>query len=196
VLSFHSLDCVPANEMNATSLADLWVQAAINIDNEEVFESDSESNHSDREEGASNEPVASTSLGLSAPVAGRHRPSLASNASRPVAGMRRLGLQALTPVRRLSNGSLVPGIFSHTGVRTPPSIAPVPSPGHQTPDVGADNPGLPTIVESRPVSTVVAPEEKSPSTWSMLPMMIIFQYGLLALHSTTHDQIFYLYFVS
>ncbi|KAG9052082.1 hypothetical protein FS842_010534, partial [Serendipita sp. 407] len=49
-----------ANEMNATSLADLWVQAAINVDNEEVFESDSEISVSDHEEGPSTAPVAST----------------------------------------------------------------------------------------------------------------------------------------
>ena len=30
----------------------------------------------------------------------------------------------------------------------------------------------------------------------MLPMAIISQYGWLALHSTTHDQVFYLYLVS
>jgi hypothetical protein len=184
--------------MNATSLADLWVQAAINVDNEEVFETDSDSGHSDREEGTStsNQPAASTSLGSAAAAVGRHRPSMASNSSRPTAGMRRLGLQTLTPARRPSNGSLVPAIFSHTGVRTPPNIAPLATPGRQTPDLVADNTGLPTIVESRPISTVVAPEEKPPSTWSMLPMMIILQYGLLALHSTTHDQIFYLYLVS
>ncbi|KAJ3535728.1 hypothetical protein NM688_g6935 [Phlebia brevispora] len=31
---------------------------------------------------------------------------------------------------------------------------------------------------------------------SLLPLTIIFQYGILALHSTTHDQVFYLYLVS
>lgn len=39
-------------------------------------------------------------------------------------------------------------------------------------------------------------EEKQPSMWSQLPVMIIIQYGLLALHSTTHDQIFLSYLVS
>lgn len=188
-----------ANEMNATSLADLWVQAAINVDNElDVFETDSESVHSDHGEGTSNEPLASTSLGSGSTVTpgtapGRHRPSMASNSSRPT-GMHRLGLTGFTQVRRQSNSSLVPAIFSHTGVRTPPSIAPVTPNGHQTPDPASETPGLSTIAESRPISTLV--EEKLPSTWSMLPMLIILQYGLLALHTTTHDQIFYLYLVS
>ena len=187
-----------ANEMNATSLADLWVQAAINVDNEgEVFETDSESGHSDREDGTPNEPQASTSHGSSSTAipaaAGRHRPSMASSSSRPV-GMHRLGIAGFTPARRPSNSSLVPGIFTHTGVRTPPSIAPLASTGHHTPDPATDTTGLSTIAESRPISTLV--EEKLPSTWSMLPMLIILQYGLLALHTTTHDQIFYLYLVS
>ncbi|PVG02253.1 major facilitator superfamily MFS-1 [Serendipita vermifera] len=159
-----------ANEMNATSLADLWVQAAINVDNEEVFDR--------RNTGT-----------------GQHRPSIGSNTSRPGHGLRRLGLVEPTGVRRPSTGSFVPAIFSHTGVRTPPNILPVPTPGHQTPDHHrVDMTQLSIIAESRPTSELV--EEKPPSTWRMLPLLIIFQYGLLALHGTTHDQIFYFYLVS
>ena len=63
---------------------------------------------------------------------------------------------------------------------------------------------LSPIEESRPVSQTVgsdvtagsSEEEKEPSLWSQLPMLIIIQYGLLALHATTHDQVFYLYLVS
>ncbi|KAG8767200.1 hypothetical protein FRC16_007448 [Serendipita sp. 398] len=197
-----------ANEMNATSLADLWVQAAINVDNEEVFESDSEISVSDHEEGPSTAPVASTSVPSSRtamashrPSMASHRPSVASTSSRPGAGLRRLGLQftPATAARRPSAGSLVPAIFSHTGVRTPPNIAHQPSPGQSTTDLpssSVDGGNLSTIAESRPTSTLVTEEEKLPSTWSMLPMLIILQYGLLAFHSTTHDQIFYLYLVS
>ena len=60
------------------------------------------------------------------------------------------------------------------------------------------NEALTTITEGRPVSTVenLVMEQKAPSPWTQLPLMIILQYGLLALHSTTHDQIFYLYLVS
>ena len=38
--------------------------------------------------------------------------------------------------------------------------------------------------------------EKPPSLYSQLPMAIIIQYGLLALHSTTHDQVFMSYLVT
>lgn len=207
--------------MNATSLADLWVQAAINVDNEEVFETDSESELSVFEEG---HPIPSTSLRTTSParpqhhapsparhqhhapsparhqhhaaspVRQQHRPSMASNASRPYRGLRRLSSVAEpTGARRPSAGSFVPAIFSHTGVRTPPTIAQVPTPGNEVADP-LDTSHLSTIAESRPVSGIV--EEKAPPLWSTLPLMIIFQYGILALHTTTHDQVFYLYLVS
>lgn len=38
--------------------------------------------------------------------------------------------------------------------------------------------------------------EKQPSLASQLPILVIIQYGLLALHSTTHDQVFLSYLVS
>ncbi|EIW78548.1 hypothetical protein CONPUDRAFT_138776 [Coniophora puteana RWD-64-598 SS2] len=39
-------------------------------------------------------------------------------------------------------------------------------------------------------------EAQPPSLMSQLPMLVIVQYGLLALHSTTHDQVFLSYLVS
>lgn len=47
----------------------------------------------------------------------------------------------------------------------------------------------------KPAPQVVL-EEKPASGLSQLPMIIIFQYGLLALHNTTHDQLFLSYLVS
>jgi hypothetical protein len=181
--------------MNATSLADLWVQAAINVDNEEAIVTDSESGASDHEEGPSDIPAPSTSRRNTGTAATHHRPSMGSNTSRPGGGLRRLGIMEPAGVRRPSTGSFVPAIFSHTGVRTPPNIVPVPTPGHQTPDHHhhVDMTQLSMIAESRPGSELI---EEKPSAWKMLPLMIIFQYGLLALHGTTHDQIFYLYVVS
>jgi hypothetical protein len=169
--------------MNATSLADLWVQAAINVDNEDVLETDSDSEVSVNEDGAPNIPAASTSRRLSAPIAGQHRPSTASTSSRPLHPLRRFATIEPTGARRPSAGSFVPNIFSHTGVRTPPNIVAASSPGHHTP-LGGNTDALPTITESRSLL-------ETPPTWSMLPMLIILQYGLLALHTTTHDQIFY-----
>jgi hypothetical protein len=178
--------------MNATSLADLWVQAAITVDNEEAIDLESESGRSDDEEGAFDVPVASTSAGTATTLLPHHRPSTGS-ATRPF-GLRRFAtIDSTNNGRRPSNGSLVPAIFSHTGVRTPPNIGPIPTPGHQSPTGAPTESGLSTITESRTASVMI---EKPPSTWSMLPMMVILQYGLLALHTTTHDQVFYLYLVS
>ena len=50
--------------------------------------------------------------------------------------------------------------------------------------------------EPSPAASVVALSDKEPSIMSMLPLQIILQYGWLAFHSTTHDQVFYLYLVS
>ncbi|KAG6335507.1 hypothetical protein ID866_3579 [Astraeus odoratus] len=85
-------------------------------------------------------------------------------------------------------------IFSHPGVRTPSAVldalsrvemtgdALVPAPEHvHSTDAGASEDGI-----------VEAP----PSLMSQLPIPIIIQYGLLALHSTTHDQVFLSYLVT
>jgi hypothetical protein len=62
---------------------------------------------------------------------------------------------------------------------------------------------LAAIIESRRASDsqgtttgVEAALERPPSLTSQLPILVIIQYGLLALHSTTHDQVFLSYLVS
>ncbi|KAG8872943.1 hypothetical protein FRB98_009283 [Tulasnella sp. 332] len=47
---------------------------------------------------------------------------------------------------------------------------------------------------SAPTVLVTAPKE--PSLWKQLPLIIIFQYGILAFHNTVHDQYFLTYLVS
>ncbi|TFY58316.1 hypothetical protein EVJ58_g6494 [Rhodofomes roseus] len=85
------------------------------------------------------------------------------------------------------------------GVRTPPAVVEAQQLLAQLEEQGpADT--LEPILEG-PRAQQVQPEEaevweKEPSLMSLLPMTIIVQYGLLALHSTTHDQVFYLYLVS
>ena len=66
---------------------------------------------------------------------------------------------------------------------------------------GREGDALSPIAEGRRASRSASPalealSEKEPSLWTMLPIAIILQYGWLALHSTTHDQVFYLYLVS
>lgn len=95
--------------------------------------------------------------------------------------------------RRFSNTA--PSIFAHPGVKTPSAVLdaqqllvrsePEPSPGD----------GLDPIFESR-AADVESLGEKLPSLASQLPILIIVQYGVMALHTTTHDQVFMSYLVS
>lgn len=259
-----------ANENAVTNIADLWVASAMNVDNEDVFESDSEmGGDEDAEDGEYHDndndahvdpradddddeldgsPVRSggdgrpsvspsarrgrrTSRGSGsitqnqtylghgtprrsfggAPAAptSRYRPSFGVASARPQSPMARipsLNLSAVSPTegatppavsgtatfRRMS---AVPSIFAHPGVQTPPAVleaqkllelgdegAPgdVFSPASGEVGVGGEG-------EAGPVG------QEEQGLMKVLPIMIIVQYGLLALHSTTHDMIFLSY---
>ena len=86
--------------------------------------------------------------------------------------------------RRFSN--TVPGIFAHPGVKTPPAVAEA--------QRLLNAPDSTQLQEGTDITPI--PEEKQPSLMSQLPMAIIFQYGWLALHTTTHDMLFLTYVVS
>ncbi|KAJ8693532.1 hypothetical protein PTI98_008518 [Pleurotus ostreatus] len=111
-------------------------------------------------------------------------------------------LDANHMTRRLS--SSVPSIFAHTGVKSPPAVLDAQQlllrTELESPYGGGD--ALPPITEGRQLSEssyvgdLEALQEKPPSLARQLPIMIIAQYGLLALHSTTHDQVFMSYLVS
>lgn len=209
-----------ANENAVTNIADLWVAAAMNVDNEDPFESDEEEGDvdgdGDEHEGEVSRPR-SQSGGSVATVRGRmsspplsptspgprhstHSSSRQRMARRPSASNQLLDANHMT--RRLS--SSVPAIFSHTGVKSPPAVLDAQQlllrTELESPYVGGD--ALPPITEGRQLSEssyvgdLEALQEKPPSLASQLPFMIIAQYGLLALHSTTHDQVFMSYLVS
>jgi hypothetical protein len=211
-----------ANENAVSNIADLWVAAAINVDNEEVFENDDtepegqfetvfDLDGDDQNDQPPSGVVEETHLpergkrfvGRVGPsVSSTRRSSHASPFRRPSTPQqqapqspqrRRSSLQQygatgqpneVVSPRRFSN--TVPAIFAHPGVRTPPAVAeaqrllnaPDPSQLQEGTDV------LPTV------------EEKQPSLMGQLPLAIIFQYGLLALHTTTHDMLFLNYVVS
>ncbi|KAI0828591.1 major facilitator MFS-1 [Trametes gibbosa] len=229
-----------ANENAVTNIADLWVAAAINADNENPFESDDEF---DEDEIDAEEALASTSLNeeeetfgspsvarnnrfsrrvsTSATQPAPHRPSLVGVRPSPFSGSPRRP----TPSRRLSNvrrgsysqlrpgvdsdelplrraSGTVPSIFQHVGVRTPPAVLEAQQLLAQADAEEMD--ALTPIAEGQQASRDISPVptlegatgEKEPSLMSQLPLQIILQYGWLALHSTTHDQVFYLYLVS
>lgn len=110
--------------------------------------------------------------------------------------------------RRFSTASgHMPAIFANSGVSEPAALAlPVEDNSNDDPFFGTPQSerrapplgGLSVITEGRANherSPLISPSaemvvEKPVSTWKSLPIMMIIQYGLLALHNTTHDQIF------
>ncbi|THH18720.1 hypothetical protein EW146_g2307 [Bondarzewia mesenterica] len=223
-----------ANENAVTNIADLWVAAAMNVDNEEVFESDTELESAGEEDVAvfdleedgeddelnvldtptrrgrvshpamltphrtslaSHRPSQSVARNIGSP----RRPS-ASISFRPQSGMtRRMSSFGIRSPSRASDAfaerrfSTVPSIFAHPGVKTPAAVLDAQKllslPGDT--EVDAFN----GLLERRGAEGEQV-EEKPPSLYSQLPILIITQYGLLALHSTTHDMVFLTYLVS
>jgi hypothetical protein len=204
-----------ANENAVTNIADLWVAAAMNVDNEEVFESDDTEMEGpyesvfevDGDDPNDNLPTTGTediatdrgkriagpfspdtrrsshASRFRRPSSPKHQASQSPQRRRPSLqyGTPRQPFEAATPPRRFSN--TVPAIFAHPGVKTPPAVAEAQrllnAPEAQE---GPDN--LPNV------------EGLQPSLMSQLPLAIIFQYGWLALHTTSHDMIFLTYVLS
>ncbi|GBE81176.1 major facilitator superfamily MFS-1 [Sparassis crispa] len=223
---------VMANENAVNNLADLWVAAAMSVDGEDAFESQSEvdtdTDDDEDDEGPeelvqivggnggdvsgtipsvpanrSNRFYRTRSLPVSNPQMkqmydGRYprtRGSLSRSKSRFPAIRRRSSTYSLLPSATDLASRRLPGaasIFAHAGVRPPPAVLEVQQP---LPPMDEPLAPLPPILESQRVENV-AEEPKEPSLLSQLPVLVIIQYGLLALHTTTHDQVFYLYLVS
>lgn len=83
--------------------------------------------------------------------------------------------------RRFSTASGLPGFFSNTGLAQPEATS-------EDPFV----PGLSVIAERPAEADPIAAR----SGWAALPLLMISQYGLLALHGTTHDQLFLSFLVT
>ncbi|KAF7318868.1 Histone H2B [Mycena chlorophos] len=186
-----------ANENAVTSIADLWVASAMNVDNDDSpfeddweGESDGEQTAEAAEAGESSQPSRDRRPSAETGRLGSPRRPSAPGA-RPI-GLRQpsftQGLDASLGARRFST---VPSIFSHSGVKTPPAMLDA----QQL--LEAD--GLEPILESRQASehdVEAALDPPPPSIMSQLPILVIVQYGILALHSTTHDQVFLSYLVT
>jgi hypothetical protein len=218
-----------ANENAVTNIADLWVAAAMNVDNEDPFEPDSDVEEENEEEAAQPPTDSSPDInaasqreartGFAPPIARLsrpHRPSTTNSLHPSGLGSRHgspmphrpsvtFPPTPTTPSLRRPSSS-VPAIFTHPGVKTPSAVLDaqqllLSSDIHSSPVIGAQSAELlGTISESRPVSEAdvesLAWTEKPPSLMSQLPIVVIIQYGVMALHTTTHDQIFMSYLVS
>lgn len=221
-----------ANENAVNNIADLWVAAAMNVDNEDPFESDSDIEEREeteatspgelltRTEGAEQDvdpPLSTPTLGIpgsvsdSSPIvrlSRSHRPSSSSSLqpSRVTPSMRRpspLSHRPSVTFSPMSPGTprrpSTPAIFTHPGVKTPSAVLDaqqllMTTDLETTPSADPLTP----INESQPTSQadVESLAEKAPSLTSQLPIVVIIQYGVMALHTTTHDQIFMSYLVS
>ena len=212
-----------ANENAVTNIADLWVAAAMNVDNEEVFENDDAEPEGQYEgvfdpdgDDPNENPNTPSGVEETLPERGRHfmgsavptvpstrrgsrtsqlrRPSTPQHQASQSPQGRRPSTQfgasgqpnEMVSPRRFSN--TVPGIFAHPGVKTPPAVAEA--------QRLLNAPDSTQLQEGTDITPIVEEPEKQPSLMSQLPMVIIFQYGWLALHTTTHDMLFLTYVVS
>lgn len=196
-----------ANEENTFNINDLWLSAAVAQDTAVFDDDEEEEDEGDAEE--VEDAVDITPSGAPRSSFARYDTigSRASNRtfsrSRIVSNMSLARNSLLSPHgRRLSTASgAVPAIFNNTGLVEPPALlSPTaesqrdpffPSPGGRrpAPNVG----GLSAIAERSSIghaesSADVA--EKEQSTWKSLPLLMISQYGLVALVGTVHDQLF------
>lgn len=196
-----------ANENAVTNIADLWVAAAMNVDNEEEFDPahqafSEESEIPGREYGQEDvESVPSTptsqgtivprrSVGVTPPLSESSPTSVTASRQMPRGSFSRTPALRSSPysgfaMRHPSFGGR--SIFSHPGVRAPSSVLNALSRAEMIGDTMA-----PIPEQSQPSEN----NEKPSSITSQLPIPIIVQYGLLALHSTTHDQVFLSYLVT
>ncbi|KAK0237694.1 hypothetical protein EDD85DRAFT_1004446 [Armillaria nabsnona] len=226
-----------ANENAVTNIADLWVAAAMNVDNEDPFESDTEMGSDedfgeealDAEENAEHVLVDDDAISASVISTPARRSRRASSNVTPIARRSSNARGSIRPLRlgspRLPSSpwpiperqasfsqplegthisrrfSNAPSIFSHPGVKTPAAVLDAQQLLAADAETAAAD-SLAPIAESRRVSQidgqvdVESLAEKPASLSSQLPIMIIVQYGLLALHSTTHDQVFMSYLVT
>lgn len=241
-----------ANENAVTNIADLWVAAAINADNEDPFESEDDGEVDEWDEDAQElggfpssgdllqSDIFSPETGV-APSGGElegttvpstpvlhtnrfmrtdsftplsirslsKRPSVGFGSPRPSSSAHphRVPFTRHVSITSVEEGnsymyrrssSTIPPIFAHTGVRTPPAVLEAQLQQFADEPAEAEGEALAPIIEGQQSQTQPQVEqvEKEPSLMSLLPVLVIMQYGLLALHATTHDQVFYLYLVS
>ena len=238
-----------ANENAVTNIADLWVAAAMNVDNEDPFEDEDEFEEDQQDVAESGEarPFSSALDDLEEEdvfgaqsathtprnnrftrreshtsahspskrpsfSAARRPPPLGSPRRPSYSGRLSLHRQRSSqfsprlpsedpgtppPLHRRASGSMPP-IFAHVGVRTPPAVVEAQQLLAQLEEPGPPESLDPILESQRALAAEAEAEigETQPSLMSLLPVAIIIQYGLLALHSTTHDQVFYLYLVS
>jgi MFS family permease len=192
-----------ANENAVTNIADLWVAAAMNVDNGETFEPEQDLDMNAESEYLEHEGIPSSIT--SSPVH-RGRPIGRNLVSAIGSPGQRSSVITFGQPSRMHSATMAspaldgvpfalrsPSIFSHPGVRTPSIVLDAQARAQES---AGDNSLLPIMEHRQSVTESEVPTGKPPSLTSQLPLVVIFQYGLLALHSTTHDQVFLSYLVT
>ncbi|KAJ4464939.1 hypothetical protein J3R30DRAFT_3317651 [Lentinula aciculospora] len=222
---------VLANAAAVNSIADLWVAAALNVEenddnstrretNQDIFEFEAH----DFEEGPASDDVKLRgrsdsrwcdypSALPSAPYtrsnhsldASQRRSSRRTSVTRPIDALFDAPLSARQSVGDMTfTPRQLPSIFMNSGVSTP-QIVLENSTFYSEVDLSTHlERELPPILESRrPSAMHINDMETTPllnleasASSPSLPLVIIIQFGLLALHTTTHDQVFMSYLVS
>ncbi|CAE6420800.1 unnamed protein product [Rhizoctonia solani] len=179
---------VMANELTVTSIGDLWVASALTMD----MDDDDLDDFNDQPGPSGDGSVIPSSSARTAPIKDYRVRSVSATRRVAPAG----NGSSLPRDNQLYSLSLSAN-NSNTGLRSP-------SPGFDAPDMtgiaafpAANVDVLQPIIEGKPVGYESQDFESTASSFlSQLPLIIIFQYGLLALHSTVHDQVFMSYLVS
>ncbi|KAJ3914562.1 hypothetical protein F5877DRAFT_50237 [Lentinula edodes] len=200
---------VLANENAINSIADLWVAAALNVEGNDdngthidtshnIFEFEDGFHvdvHSHR--GRSDHP---SHLYSTTKSPSRRRSSRRPSTTRPMDA----SLSVYQSAGGTSTPRQFPSIFTNSGVSTPHDVFENPACNSETDLTTNLERELPPILESRQPSVMHLNEGETAalldagisSPFAPLPWLVITQFGLLALHTTTHDQIFMSYLVS
>ncbi|KAJ3806902.1 major facilitator superfamily domain-containing protein [Lentinula aff. lateritia] len=186
---------VLANENAINSIADLWVAAALNIEG-----NDDDGTHMD-----ASHNIFEFEDGFPVDVhSHRGRSDHPSHLHSTTKSPSDASLSVYQSAGGTSTPRQFPSIFTNSGVSTPHDVFENPAGSPETDLTTYLERELPPILESRQPSAIhlnvreTAPlldmGESSPSP--PLPWLVIIQFGLLALHTTTHDQVFMSYLVS
>ncbi|KAF9513810.1 hypothetical protein BS47DRAFT_1329332 [Hydnum rufescens UP504] len=209
---------VMANELTGTSLTNLWVAAAINVEHEHPFAGTDDELSSDEEEeedGFGTSPNQRSSLRRYRSMSSRrtstplNRHLAHHHSSNFVPFNRQLSLQStgdasVAAARRYSMTSYpFPAIYANPGVTTPSALLEAQAPPAQSgPQMDPFSETLMPIIEGSPIPAIPEGDQTGPVgkadglKWTLLPLFIILQYFILALHSTSHDQVFLMYLTS
>ncbi|EJD41419.1 hypothetical protein AURDEDRAFT_90322 [Auricularia subglabra TFB-10046 SS5] len=191
---------IAANEHQVTSMSQLWVAAAISTEaavEEDAleFESDDEGPGTPPSQPGTPTPPSKFSSSERVPLLHHSSSNLATG--RSYSGLNRsssgLAPRTYSGVHRTAStatSTIYPAIFANAGVELPPTFL-----DEEEDEAIVEEDDAASVRTEVPAATQPLLQEES-SALKQIPMLVVLQYGLLALHTTTHDQVFYSYLMS